>query len=65
MIKGINVKESRGELLVGIKKEDFLAAIAELPEKDGWVNLVFSPRKEVHPGGYTHFIRPEKKKNHG
>jgi len=65
MIKGINVIESNGEMLVGIKKEEFIAALLALPEKNGWVNLIFSPRKERHPRGYSHFIKPEKKKNHG
>jgi hypothetical protein len=60
MIKGINVKESRGELLVGVKLDEFIASLQALPSKNGWVNLIFSPTKG-NPQGYSHFIRPEKK----
>jgi MoaA/NifB/PqqE/SkfB family radical SAM enzyme len=62
MITGINVKESNNELIVGIKLEEFIAALQQLPSKAGWVNIIITPRKEIHPKGYTHFIKPEKKK---
>ena len=62
MITGINVKQSNSELIVGIKLEEFISSLRELPEKDGWVNIILTPCTEVHPKGYTHFIRPEKKK---
>lgn len=62
MITGINVKQSNSELIVGIKLEEFITSLRELPEKNGWVNIILTPRAEAHPKGYTHFIRPEKKK---
>jgi hypothetical protein len=62
MITGINVKQSNSEMIIGIKLEEFISSLRALPEKDGWVNIIFTPRQQPHPKGYTHFIRPEKKK---
>ncbi|WP_126244353.1 hypothetical protein [Chitinophaga rhizosphaerae] len=65
MIQGINVKESSGELLIGIKREQFIAQINSLPDKDGWVNLIISPLRAPVSKGYTHTVRPQKPKKHG
>ncbi|MGE7777366.1 hypothetical protein ACQKLP_21790 [Chitinophaga sp. NPDC101104] len=65
MIHGINVKESRGELLIGIKREQFIAQLMALPDKDDWVNIIISPlRVPVGKAGYTHGVRPQKPKKH-
>lgn len=64
MIKGINVRESRGEIVLGIKPDQFIATLQELPQKNGWINIILSPNKDANPGGYSHSVRPEKKKQH-
>jgi hypothetical protein len=64
MIQGINVRESRGEILVGIKREQFIKALQELPDKDGWVNIVMSPLPAPVSKGYTHMVRPQKNNKH-
>lgn len=63
MISGINVKQSKGEILVGINLDEFIQQLTALPSKNGWVNLVFSPRKNMHPKGYTHSIHAENRKH--
>jgi hypothetical protein len=65
MITGINVKQSKGEMLVGIKLDEFIQQLRSLPNKDGWVNLVLSPRKNTHPNGYTHYVNVENRKYGG
>ncbi|WP_343702705.1 hypothetical protein [Chitinophaga sp.] len=62
MIAGINVKESSGELLIGIKREQFIASLQNLPDKDGWVNIIISPLATPTSKGYTHNVRPQKPK---
>lgn len=61
-MQGINVKESNGEILVGIQIDQFIETLKSIPDKNGWVNIVMTPRTDPHPKGYTHFIRAEKKK---
>jgi hypothetical protein len=61
-INGINAKASRGDITVGIQLEQFIEAIKKLPVKNGWVNLIISPRKDPHPKGYTHIVKPQKQR---
>lgn len=61
-VRGINVKESRGEINIGINVEDFIKTLQETPQKDGWVNLILTPTKAPLPKGYTHFVRMQTKK---
>ncbi|WP_343692778.1 hypothetical protein [Chitinophaga sp.] len=62
MIKGINVTDKNGQINVGINVNDFINSLKELPERNGWVNILLTPLKKQHPKGYTHHIRPETKK---
>ncbi|MFX1704578.1 hypothetical protein PV783_11525 [Chitinophaga sp. CC14] len=65
MITGINVKQSKGEILLGISLDEFIQQLQALPSKNGWVNLILSPRKTMHPKGYTHSIHVENRKSSG
>jgi hypothetical protein len=56
-IKGINVKESRGEINIGINVEDFIKTLQESPQKNGWVNIILKESQHSLPKGFTHLIR--------
>lgn len=59
------MKESRGEILVGIKLDQFIETLKALPEKDGWVNILLTRRKAPTDKGYTHFVHPQKPRKNG
>jgi len=60
-VRGINARESRGEINIGINVEDFIKILQEAPSKNGWVNIILTPTKHPLPKGYTHFIRFQNK----
>ena len=62
-VKGINAKESRGEINLGINVEEFIAQLQELPVTNGWTNLILVQLHKPHSKGYTHFIRPQNPKD--
>lgn len=62
-LKGINAKESHGEINLGINVDQFVSQLKELPSETGWVNIILVPLSTPHPKGYTHFIRKQKPKN--
>ena len=59
IVKGINAKQSRGEINLGINVEQFIQQLQELPNTNGWTNLILVPLSKPHPKGYTHFFRPQ------
>lgn len=62
-IKGINVKtQSRGEINLGINREEFISQLKEMPASNGWVNIILAPLSTPHPKGYSHFVRKQKPK---
>jgi hypothetical protein len=63
IVKGINAKQSRGEINLGINIEQFIQQLQELPTTNGWTNLILVPLTTPHPKGYTHFIRPQTPKD--